>query len=336
VAGKERISRDSWRQLKLSSTTGKQPDSRKERVQIGVFLLLSVGLSALFWLTTSWRSLEVRIRSEFFSEKKKDVIREKAIITQPAKRRKSTAELSVMVGQYLSQQPGDWAVWVETLEDEPFVWSLKGEDIFPAASLMKLPLAVATYWAVENGELSLDQKIVVKKSDVRRGAGSLQYRKLPAAVSLDRLAFLLLNQSDNTAFAVLSRILGKEKISQAIDRLGMKNTSWEDFTTTAADQATFFRQLYRREILSEKDSEKFLDSLTDTTFETRIPKGVPEGIRVAHKVGTEKDTISDAGVVFVPHDPFILVILSKNAGQQSAEKAIAELTNQIYWFLVSD
>lgn len=323
-------------QLKLSSEEKKkQTSSAKERFQVGVFLLATAGASAVFWLIGSWQDLSSRFKKKEVFSPSKVVFSSKLKTTTPSPKQPSAAELSLKVSQILSSQKGDWAIWVEGL-DFSFSWSLNGEDSFPAASLMKLPLAVAVFKAVEEGELSWDQKITVTKSDLRGGAGSLQYQKLPLGLTLERLVFLLLNQSDNTAFATLVRILGEEKIKKTIRWLGMEKTSWEEFTTTAKDQALFFRKLYEGELFSPENTKRFFDALTDTAFESRIPKGVPEGVRVAHKVATEVGTVSDAGVVFVPHQPFILVILSRDVNSQEAEKVIVDLTDRIYWFLVSD
>jgi CRISPR/Cas system-associated protein Cas7 (RAMP superfamily) len=44
---------------------------------------------------------------------------------------------------------------------------------------------------------------------------------------------------------------------------------------------------------------------------------------------------SDAGIVFVPEKPFVLTILCKG-GDQYVDETIAELTEKIYWFVVSD
>lgn len=323
-------------QLKLSSEEkGKQVNSTRERLQVGIFLLASTGASAIFWLISSWQNLGSRFKEKEVFSPSKVVFSSKLKTTTPSPKQPSAAKLSLKVSRILSSQKGDWAIWVEGL-DFSFSWNLNGEKSFPAASLMKLPLAVAVFKAVEEGEFSWDQKITVTQSDLRGGAGSLQYQKLPLALTLERLVFLLLNKSDNTAFAALVRVLGEEKIKEAIRWLGMEETSWDKFTTTAKDQALFFRKLYKGELFSPKDTQKFFEALTDTAFENRIPRGVPEGVRVAHKVGTEVGTISDAGIVFVPHRSFILVILSEKIDPQEAEKVMVELTDQIYWFLVSD
>jgi len=79
-----------------------------------------------------------------------------------------------------------------------------------------------------------------------------------------------------------------------------------------------------------------LADLTTTAFESRIPAGVPEGIRVAHKIGNEVGVISDAGIVFIPDKPFVLVILSQGTNEVIAKEKFPQLVNEIYWLVAEE
>ncbi len=238
-----------------------------------------------------------------------------------------------MVFQLLGEEKENWAIWVEDLDDE-FSWGFQEKEIFPAASLIKLPTIATLYQQIEKGEYSLEQKISLTKEDIRGGAGNLNSQMPGRQISLEELAYLSLNKSDNTAFSMIRRLLTDRTISRNTFSLGLINTSLEENTTTAQDIALFFKLLYQNKLFSKETTDKFINHLTNTAFEEQIPKGVP--VKVAHKVGIEVDSLADAGLVLIPNKkPIILVFLTKDINQARAEKVMQELSQEIYWFLVS-
>lgn len=208
-------------------------------------------------------------------------------------------------------------------------FNINGAEKFTAASLMKLPVMLALYRQAEAKEINLDLVYHLQAGDKRGGAGSLGGRPVGFEISYRKMAELMGQQSDNTAYNILSRILGKTRIQTTIDLLGMKNTSYEEGMTTPEDMAIFFDILYKSDLISEKSREEILSFLTNTIWEDRIPVGVPKEIRVSHKIGTEVGVINDAGIIFAPK-PYILVIMSEEANEIEAKKALPEISKRIY------
>jgi beta-lactamase class A len=203
-----------------------------------------------------------------------------------------------------------------------------------ADSLIRLPVVALAYKQVEEGRLSLEDSFEVSKEDVQgKAAGGLQYQP-GEEISLNRLLFLSLNQSDSTAFAVLRRVLGDSAIQEEINKVGMSSTSLADNTTCANDIDLFFQKLYMGEII-KKYKDDYIFELIKSLPETRIA-GIPEGVKAAFKVGGDTEAVFNAGIVFVPKKPFILTILSRGTDRQSADQMISKLTEKIYWFIVSD
>lgn len=199
---------------------------------------------------------------------------------------------------------GTYGVYVYRL-GEAVEYGIHQDEVFPAASLIKLPVMLTLYQEAEKGNLDL-----------------ADYRKMAEAMG---------KRSDNTAFNQLVKILGEEKIQKTIDNLGMKKTSLAKNETTPSDIGLFFQKLYEGEIVTNGHREEILDFLTDTEFEDRIPAGIPEGVRVAHKIGTELGSFSDAGIIF-SQKPFILVIISKNARESEANQVLPKITEAIWKF----
>lgn len=223
---------------------------------------------------------------------------------------------------------GDYGIYYYNLTTEE-TFSINGTRQFQAASLNKLPLLVTLYQLSDAGKINLDTVYQLKEGDKRSGAGSLVGRPEGYQITYRQMAELMGKQSDNTAFNILSRIVGEEKIQKTIDNLGMKNTSFANWEMTPEDIGLLFRKLYQDKIVSDKSRDEILDSLTNTIWETRIPAGIPKGIRVAHKIGSEVRVVSDAGIIFT-QPPFVLVIMSENVNEIEANKALPEITAKIY------
>jgi len=299
-------------------------DLPKERKIIGWALLVSVGLSTLFYLATNKPHLSFNLKLPSFSNSSPKI---------RSPRKKTPAQLEEMVFQIIGEGKENWAIWVEDLEDG-FSWGFQEKEIFPAASLIKLPTIATLYQQIESGEYAWDQELTLKQEDIRGGAGNLNAQSPGTKITLEQLALLSLNKSDNTAFTMIRRLLIDQTISRNTFSLGLINTSLGENTTTAQDIALFFKLLYKAKLFNQEYTNKFTDHLTNTSFENQIPKGVP--VKVAHKVGIEVNSLADAGLVLIPQKkPIILVFLTKDINQTKAEQAMQELSQEIYWFLVS-
>lgn len=201
-----------------------------------------------------------------------------------------------------------------------------------AASLIKLPVLVSLYQSAESGKISLDSKYVLTETDKIQGSGSMAYAKAGTSYTYRKMAELMGQQSDNTAFHVLSGKLGGEEIEKTITQAGLPNTSFKENETTAYDVATLLIKLYRGELLNRKNSDEILGFLTKTIYEDRIPTGVPTGVRVAHKVGTEIGVVSDGGIVYAK-SPYVLVIMSKEASLTEAQRLLPEVSRVVWGYL---
>ena len=112
--------------------------------------------------------------------------------------------------------------------------SLRGDEEFMAASIVKLPVLAALYKSASRGELDLEEKISIVAEDIQDyGNGELRTFPVDRPLSLRESAYRLVNYSDNTAWALLDRRLGAEKISNELEKLASKVRS-----TLTSSQAT--------------------------------------------------------------------------------------------------
>jgi beta-lactamase class A len=103
-----------------------------------------------------------------------------------------------------------------------YAW--RGNERFAQASVYKLAIATHVLQRVEAGQLALDSLVRVSLVDYCPGSGVLQYSlgSGETLASVERLMYLMLVESDNTATDVLLRLNGGPyQVQESIDRWGI-------------------------------------------------------------------------------------------------------------------
>ena len=210
--------------------------------------------------------------------------------------------------------------------------SLGTDETFFAASLGKLPTLLSLYESAA-GEVDLNDEISIYSSDVQSyGTGVLHNWPVGSTLTLHECAYYLMNQSDNTAWTMLTRYLGVNEIQADLWNIGVRDTVyWTPNTTTAGDVLLMLRKVSDPSFTSPELSAQMLAAMTDTDFEDRIPAGLPPDVRVAHKIGSYDSSFSDAGIIFYK-DPdgkeqhYFIVVLTAGIGEGTARAAIQEIS----------
>ncbi len=102
--------------------------------------------------------------------------------------------------------------------------SVNGEEVLPTASVFKVPLVVELYGQVERGEVSLDERYVLRDADKVPGSGILRELSEGLELTLSDLATLMMIVSDNTATDVILGLVGMERVNSAMRGLGLEKT----------------------------------------------------------------------------------------------------------------
>ena len=225
---------------------------------------------------------------------------------------------------------GKYGIYVYQLESKN-QYGLYQNEKFPAASLMKLPVMLCFYQEVEKENLNPETKYILKEEDKVLGAGILQGKAAGPTYTYRQLVEFMGQYSDNTAFKVMREILGDDKIQQAIDNLGMSQTSLKEFKTTPVDIGLFFQKLYQGKIINTENRNELLAFLTETAYENWLPVGVSKKTKVVHKIGRDTGTFSDAGIVFADR-PYVIVIMSKEAREIEANKVLPKISQVVFDF----
>lgn len=326
-----------WRRQREKLKEPIKPWGRKER-----YLVLVVFVAT--FLTPAFLALSARAYklpglpklnfSVFFLRnffEGKTIVLEKET-SDEKKIRNLEAKKESIISQFKAQTnklSGVYGLYVINL-NSGFSFGVNEDEVFDAASLIKLPVMASMYQLSEKGKIDLDEKYSLKNSDKASGAGSLYLKPAGYLVSYAEILNLMGQQSDNTAFVISRSKVGKENVESLISQLGMTNTKFETRKTTPQDIGIFFLKLWQGKVLNENNKNKLLDSLTKTIFEDYLPAGVPEGVRVAHKFGTLENIINDAGIVFADKNPYVIVVMSKGIIEKEARIAIPAVSKIVF------
>jgi beta-lactamase class A len=96
-------------------------------------------------------------------------------------------------------------------------------DLFPAASLIKVPVLVALYEEALAGRIDLTERVAYGRQLRVPGSGVLQDLDDGIAPTVRDLAVLMITVSDNTAADLLLGRLGKERVEAAMERYGLSS-----------------------------------------------------------------------------------------------------------------
>ncbi|MCL4425088.1 MAG: class A beta-lactamase-related serine hydrolase [Firmicutes bacterium] len=201
------------------------------------------------------------------------------------------------------------------------------EEIYPAASVIKLPLLVGLFKKAEEGLLSLRQRhpLVQAEKDLvgTIGSGILQDLENGLEPTVADLAMLAISVSDNIATNMLIDLVGMDYVNQTMGSLGFQATRMitkignyaamaqgHDNKINAREMVTLLERLYHGEVINPSVSEGILRILKRQKF-SHIAALLPLGTEVASKSGSLKGIRHDVGLVYLPQGAFAMAVLTR-------------------------
>jgi beta-lactamase class A len=274
---------------------------------------------------------ELRTDSQAGTRRGEDEVGVEAVLS-----RNETASLRSELVRIAEAYPARYGVVVLDPSNGESV-TMDADATFLAASLNKLPVLMALYRSAAGGEVDLDDKITMQASDVQAyGTGVLYTYPVGHTLTLRECARLLIKESDNTAWKMLDRYLGRHYIRAELYRVGARSTEyWIPNTTTPNDVLLMLKKISDPSYTSPALSAEMLKAMTDTSFEDRLPQPLPEGTQVSHKIGSYGTTFSDAGLVFPEgsrdtKDAYFIVVMASDTGEYTARAAMREMSLATY------
>lgn len=241
------------------------------------------------------------------------------------------------------------SVAVDDLHDGGF--SIDGDQVFRAASVIKVPVMTAVLEDVAAQRLSLDQPISVDEAERVEPSGVLYVLQDVPTPSVRDLLTLMIVISDNMATNLLIDAVGMDRVNASMQHAGLTstvlrrrlNTTDPAFASvrnemTAADAAHGLVQLARAEGVYADSAlrEVAMTALRRQQHIDLLPRHLPEPIMLAHKTGSLDGLRHDAGILLRAGEPVAVVAVFADATDHGAhdvdpqtERALEDLTAEI-------
>jgi beta-lactamase class A len=234
--------------------------------------------------------------------------------------------------------------------------TLNADRVFPAASLIKVPLLLNVLERAQQGELDLDGRHTMHASDRVSGAGVLHELDGGLSLTLRDLLTLMIIVSDNTATNLVIELLGVEAVNawlsaqdyvqtRLVGKLQLppelKNEAQrrgERNTTSAAEQGRLFLDLWRGARLDEAHRELGLSILGRQQYRDILARKLPHGKggERLHQTFTKSGELTgvhhDAGLLLLPR-PLGVTLLSEGGSDPSEHPEngdVLALANALY------
>lgn len=270
---------------------------------------------------------------------------------EAAARDAERSALARQIDGLLAEEPGVYGIIVADTKGS-IAYERNADLPFVAASLYKLPVMVAVFQAERDGLLAFDEGIV---------AGDTGWTTIAAAVAamitasnneaalalIDRVGVAAVNRAaadlglHHTRLGVDPASLAGWALPLAADPDALPGDSaadravafvwaaapaangWPD-VTTPRDTAHFFQRLLDRDVVDRRASKAMLRLLGHQTINDRFPALLPPSTEIAHKTGNLPGVVHDAGVVFAPAGPVILVALAEDVPDEAHAAALLQ------------
>ena len=239
----------------------------------------------------------------------------------------SFGQVSVLkkkIEQLIQSKPATIGVAIGGPEDRDTL-TVNGSNHYPLQSVYKFHLAMAILDQVDKGKFSMDQKIMVKKTDLLPNTWSPMRDAYPDGnvnFLLKELLGYMVSRSDNNACDILFRLIGGPKeLNKYVHAIGIKDIniaateeemgkSWDvQYTNwgTPFSAVLLLKKFHEKGILSQKSHDFLHDLMVNSINNNRIKGFLPDGTIVAHKTGSsgtnEQKIIgatNDIGIVNLP------------------------------------
>ncbi|MFN9173569.1 MAG: serine hydrolase [Synechocystis sp.] len=220
--------------------------------------------------------------------------------------------------------------------------SLNGNHALPAASTIKIPVAIAFFQAVDQGKIKLDEKLALTKDVIGSGAGTMQYEmgKRDSYSALEVVTQMIVI-SDNTATNMLiKRLGGMDSLNRQFQTWQLPQTKINNLlpdlegtnTTSPQDLAMILVKLQDGNLLSLKSRDRLLNIMQQTKTRTLLPQGLEPDAIIAHKTGDIGKVIGDAGVIDMPSGKRYVgaVIATRPYNDPAARTLIQDMSRTVY------
>ena len=211
--------------------------------------------------------------------------------------------------------------------------AINADSAFPTASMIKVPILIATFDAIQQGKLQYTQQLTYTDSLAYVDEDELGYQlKDSAKVRLSWIEMLMLTLSDNTSALWLQSLSGTgvtinqwlESHGFAVTRVNSRTPGrhdiWEQYgwgVTTPREMTRLFTMIRNGEAVSPAASQEMYRHLTRSYWTGEAISQIPPWVQAATKQGAVDHSRSETLLVNAPHGDYVFSIITKDQADSS-------------------
>jgi beta-lactamase class A len=249
---------------------------------------------------------------------------------QPSAFRPDTAALRRALDSLVAAHHGTVGYSVIDVETGASV-SARGDETFPTASLIKVPILVTVYDLYAAGRLSPDDRLTVLRIDKVPGSGILQHLHDGMVITVADAAWLMATISDNTATNLLLDRIIIRRVWDKMEALGLRNTKVHSKSflrsssvamdssvkyglgvTTPNEMARLFQLLAEGKAVSAEADSAMLRIL-ENGDDYRTLQRYAGNVRSARKTGLGDTVRTECSLFYLRHRVVACVLTKDNA-----------------------
>ncbi len=248
-------------------------------------------------------------------------------------REKKDAKLEAKLLAALKDFRGEVGVYVRHLPSGRSV-AIRAEELFPTASLIKVPIMLGLFDKFHQGELDYHGSLIYKDSLLYAGEDLLGSFKDGEKVAFSKVAMLMITTSDNTASLWCQALAGTGvAINNWLEAHGFQQTRVNSRTegreearkefgwgqTTPREMAELLVMIRERRAVSAAASDEMYRMLTRIYWNDEALSQVPPQVQAASKQGAVNRSRSEVVLVNAPSGDYVFCVITKNQQDESWE-----------------
>lgn len=250
-------------------------------------------------------------------------------------------QINNLMAQYPSIKP---SIYVWEYDQGKYV-DINAKELYPAASIIKLPVLVRMFKSIEANQFTIYDEMKMIEQYRSTGSGNLQYAPANKSYTMDYLAKIMIQDSDNTSTnMIMAKMGGMNDVNIGLRDWGISQTYVRTWLpdlggtnkTTASDIAKILYNLDNPGFLNINSREYIIDYMSHVKNNRLIQAGLGEGALFIHKTGDIGSMLGDAGIVYAPNGKkYIVVILAlRPYNSPQGKDFIVKASNLIYKYIV--
>jgi beta-lactamase class A len=212
--------------------------------------------------------------------------------------------------------------------------AVNADSLFPTASMVKVPILINTFDAIERGELDYRQELVYRDSLLYAGVDILGSFEDGEKLELSKVIMLMTVMSDNTASLWLQHLSGTgTAINDWLSSHGFEHTRVNSRTagrsenrerygwgqTTPKEMAELLVMIRQGEAVSPSASERMYRHLSGPYWTENALSQIPPWVQAAAKNGAVNQSRSEVVLVNAPHGDYVFCVITKDQHDQRWE-----------------